>query len=323
MKRNPDWRTMVESQSPEVQERIGLHSREFLERLSDEELQAIINEAKGVSKSADIHPALAFQQAVEGLPSEMAGRLAPTKDEILADKIREIQRQKTLIEAAETEPEKTARLLKERLEEAKIRKAEAELGMTERKTDILGGEPQYPIYQTGPSSWTNIPPGGLPVTQPEPATEEERLRKLLMAETITPAMYNALKPEPPKKYDIKTLNDTLYKYTHDQDGNPKDLTEQDRFAIEQMAKQSGYEIVKRVIEPGVKRGFPFYYDTKEKVGWFLKKKGTTGKSLPRAQIGEKTSVSKRTKNVKDKYGFNLCEIRKGYKYIGNDKWQKL
>lgn len=48
-----------------------------------------------------------------------------------------------------------------------------------------------------------------------------------------------------KVYDIKTINDELYKLTHDKNGNEIEPTESDLFALQEMAKTAGYKITKR------------------------------------------------------------------------------
>lgn len=53
--------------------------------------------------------------------------------------------------------------------------------------------------------------------------------------------FSGRKRERPKRYDIKTLNDTLWKYT---DGGTKDPSRNDEMTLRKMAAQSGYKLRK-------------------------------------------------------------------------------
>ena len=80
----------------------------------------------------------------------------------------------------------------------------------------------------------------------------------------------------PKQYDVKTLNDTLYKYTHDKKGNSIKTSKADLFTLKKMANQSGYKLRKITLKEakkkklfGIDRLWP---DQKEKSQWVLEDK---------------------------------------------------
>lgn len=75
------------------------------------------------------------------------------------------------------------------------------------------------------------------------------------------------------KLSFKDINDYLYKMTHDSTGGSYELSPTDLTQLQQMAKESGYEIVEDIVTPGKER--PFWFDEKAEKGYFVRPLGKT------------------------------------------------
>lgn len=88
------------------------------------------------------------------------------------------------------------------------------------------------------------------------------------------------KTEKPKRYDIRTLNETLWKYTHAGKNHPTkkegeiiEPSKTDLFALKRMARDSGYRLRKITLQEAKKKKFLgidiLWPDQKEKTQWVL------------------------------------------------------
>lgn len=77
-----------------------------------------------------------------------------------------------------------------------------------------------------------------------------------------------------RRMSFKDVNDYLYRMTHDSAGNVLELEPADLMQLQEMAKQSGYEIVTGTAEAGKEKSF--WWDKEEKKGYFVRPMGETG-----------------------------------------------
>ena len=325
---NRNWRGMVESQSPGVQERINLHDPEMLKMLSDEDLQALINQAEmeeappppppaeeppfDYASHYAKYPPSALERYEGREPRYKTDEPIHEKDIIdeLTYKLRQygkggeagkaLQQElvakygrsfPAILEASGVEEPhgaRTERLLKERLSEAEAKKAE-------RRLEIFGGQQESPIFQTPEGVWTNIGPSKTLTPKLPPIKALEKLIKEGLATDEDYKAYKALKektPTPKHKADLATK---AFDYI-----NQEMITSGDTLTPEEIDNHN--------------RNLNIY-------GFKLRvKAGNIFDGIESVGAQPETQKTKATK--KDKYGFSLGEVQKGYTYIGNNQWQR-
>ena len=101
------------------------------------------------------------------------------------------------------------------------------------------------------------------------------------------------RPKEPRLMSLKQINDYLYKMTHSSDGSAYELSPTDLVQLQQMAQQSGYEVVEDVVSPGKEN--PWYMADEEKqIGYFVRPLGETG-AAPSAKQYQHYAVNPQTK----------------------------
>jgi hypothetical protein len=82
------------------------------------------------------------------------------------------------------------------------------------------------------------------------------------------ALTEQRRTQPSRVYDVKSLNDALYEYTHDRHtGETVELSNTDLFTLNEMTKGSGYKVRKITTQEAKK--IPFWPDRKEISEWVL------------------------------------------------------